>query len=383
MKRKPRVLIDTFHLRTATTGIRTYTTELCKGIEEVGSQDFDYFIFPNWRKADSSTFLKGKLPFFKKILTHISFMIWKQVVIPIYLLINRIDHAFYPDYVAPALPMFSRSWITFHDTFFWDFKENYPKIWQLYFLPMVWAGRKKNSVVVATSLYTKERLLERLKLENTIEILYQAPKIHQDQSKDADILKQYDLESSNYILHVGVFDRRKNLHVLVDGFKIWAEKNPEMNTRLVLVGGRGISYKQDCFQEILDKTHQHGLGMRIIQTGYLTHAELEAVYSKAFGYIFPSLDEGFGIPVLEAFHYKLPLIISDRGSLQEIAADAALVFKAKDPEDLAMKLESIHKEDIRQNLISKGQKRLVDFGRRKFALDFESMILKYEDTAGS
>lgn len=379
MKRKKRVLIDTFHLRTATTGMRTYTIELCQGIEEVGSDHFEYHIFPNWRKSDSSTFLKGKLPFFKKVLSHISFMIWKQIVIPIYLLFNRIDHAFYPDYVAPALPMFSRSWITFHDTFFWDFKENYPRIWQIYFLPMVWAGRKRNSIVVATSTYTKQRLLDRLKLENTIEVLYQAPKIHLAQTKDERILKRFNLEGSNYLLHVGVFDRRKNLHVLVDSFKIWAEKNPEMNTKLVLVGGRGISYMQDCFQEILDRSYQYNLSNRIILTGYLTHAELEAVYSNAFGYIFPSLDEGFGIPVLEAFHYKLPLIISDRGSLREIARDAALVFDAMDPDDLARKLESIHTDDVRQDLISKGQRRLEDFGRRKFALDFEAMMLKYQN----
>ena len=77
-KTKPKVLIDSFHLSEALTGIRTYTTQLIQGIEESESLNAEYLTFPDWRKAEASKTFKGRLNLVMKILRHTRYFIHKQ-----------------------------------------------------------------------------------------------------------------------------------------------------------------------------------------------------------------------------------------------------------------------------------------------------------------
>ena len=70
IKRRPRVLIDSFLLIQALTGIRTYTTQLCTGLEALEQEEVEYVIYPNWRWLNETTFLRGKVNPFKKLLNH-------------------------------------------------------------------------------------------------------------------------------------------------------------------------------------------------------------------------------------------------------------------------------------------------------------------------
>jgi glycosyltransferase involved in cell wall biosynthesis len=106
----------------------------------------------------------------------------------------------------------------------------------------------------------------------------------------------------------------------------------------------------------------------VIFTGYVSNSQLAALYKKAACFVFPSLYEGFGIPILEAMNYKCPVISSNASSLPEVGGDAALYFDPKDPIDLEKKIELVISDAaLRKSLEAKGLKRVELFSWDKSA----------------
>jgi len=126
----------------------------------------------------------------------------------------------------------------------------------------------------------------------------------------------------NVILNVGAIQRRKNIQRLVEAFETVGE-----SWRLVLAGSKGYGAA-----EILDRIARSPARDRILVTGYLSKEDLAGWYARARIFAFPSLDEGFGMPVLEAMEAGIPVVTSNRAALPEVAGDAALLV---DPEDTA------------------------------------------------
>ncbi len=150
----------------------------------------------------------------------------------------------------------------------------------------------------------------------------------------------------NIILFVGALQIRKNVERLVEAF----EGLPK-DWRLVLAGaqnGFGAS-------RILERIERSSSRDRIRIAGYVSGAELERLYSTAAILAFPSLDEGFGIPVLEAMAHGLPVVTSNRSALAEVAGDAALLVNPEDAGQLeAALVRTIHDSDLRVRLIERG-----------------------------
>lgn len=110
-------------------------------------------------------------------------------------------------------------------------------------------------------------------------------------------------------------------------------------------------------------------GNRVMFTGYLSQACVDKYFVNADAYIFPSFSEGFGLGVLEAFYYKIPLLSSNTTSLPEIAGDAALYFDPFKPEDIAASIIRFYGNDtIASTLIERGKERLGHFSWKKTAL---------------
>ena len=154
------------------------------------------------------------------------------------------------------------------------------------------------------------------------------------------------------VLFVGAIQKRKNVTRLVEAF----ERTPA-NWKLVLAGSFGYGAA-----EALRTVEQSRRRADITVTGYLADEELDRWYERASVFAFPSLDEGFGIPVLEAMSRGLPVVTSNRSALPEVAGDAALLVDPEDTEAIADGLNRlIADEGLRAELSRSGLQRSKRF----------------------
>lgn len=156
-----------------------------------------------------------------------------------------------------------------------------------------------------------------------------------------------------YILIVGNRDEYKNGKIVFEAFKEIKDKNPELN--LFCVGGGAFSKEEG---EIIKKL---GIQESIVQMN-LNDDELYYAYRGALCFVFPSLYEGFGIPILEAFFCQCPIILSDASCFPEIAEEASLYFQPLEVKDLVKKIEMVLEDkELVQEMVDKGLNRLQEF----------------------
>ncbi|MBI1975579.1 MAG: glycosyltransferase family 4 protein [Candidatus Vogelbacteria bacterium] len=168
----------------------------------------------------------------------------------------------------------------------------------------------------------------------------------------------------HYILSVGVIKERKNLMNTLRAFRILSELPKFANHKLVVVGRRTGEYAKRA--EAL--AQEPGLEGRVIWLDHISDDKLGEAYSRAGALSFPSLLEGFGFPVLEAFACGTPVVTSDRSSLVEIAGDAALTVDPFDPRAIANALQKVALEGpARTELVRRGTRRAKEFSWRKTA----------------
>jgi len=161
-----------------------------------------------------------------------------------------------------------------------------------------------------------------------------------------------DSERENIVLHVGALQARKNLVRLVKAFECMPA-----GWRLVLIGGQGYGAA-----EILKAIEQSPRRGAIETPGYLPAAERDRWYARARIFAFPSLDEGFGLPVLEAMAWGLPVVTSRISALREISADAALQVDPLDVGELAEALRSLAgDEGLRSQYAERGRRHAASF----------------------
>lgn len=160
------------------------------------------------------------------------------------------------------------------------------------------------------------------------------------------------LPRENLVLSVGAIQRRKNQAMLVRAFRALP---PDWT--LVLAGSQGYE-SSEALREIANSPAVD----RIQITGYISDAELGALYARARIFAFPSLDEGFGMPVLEAMAAGVPVIAGNRSALPEVCGDAALLVDPEREEELEAALMRLSTgEDLRDVLIKKGLGRANGF----------------------
>ena len=137
-------------------------------------------------------------------------------------------------------------------------------------------------------------------------------------SDEIDVLHKFGLKncSKKYLLSVSSMNKNKNIKMLIEAFDIISSKFPEI--KLVLVGGK---------PKVLDYLNSLSTNKDIIFTGYVSDQELAVLYNNALVYIFPSLYEGFGIPLIDAQLFNLPIICSDIPVFREICQNSVIYAK--------------------------------------------------------
>ena len=355
--------IDIRDLKIAKTGQKTTLEELCKEFKELEGPEFSFRFFES-----AVAGYTGK----NKILIawgHFNLHFWKQVILPYKAWRNRCDIIFCVDYFVPYVHFGYKTVQIFHDAFFFEYPQHYNKLWLYLFKALAIPAARKSSIIVVPTNYALDKIHQHTHFpKQKLVTVYEGPKSLTVAPVTKDKPNWFDkIEGKNYLLHVGVIEKRKNLPMLIRSFKKLVDAGYE-DYKLVLVGeGSGKLNSDDTF-EVHQTIRECQLGNHVILLGYLPDEELSLVYSNAIMYVFPSYNEGFGIPILEAFKFNLPALVADSSSLPEVGADAVLTFNPHDANDMYLKIKLIVDSDtLRAELIAKGKKRLEYFSWKKAA----------------
>src|ERR1044071_5154079 len=218
---------------------------------------------------------------------------------------------------------------------------------------------KKAKRVATVSEFSKADIISHYKTEaNKIDIVHNGVKdiFHSISSTEKEEIRNKYTGGKNYFLYTGSVHPRKNLMNLLKAFSIF-KKRQQSNWKLVLAGR--LAWKYEQFTKSLASYKYRD---DVVVTGYLEETELAKLTASAYALVYPSLWEGFGVPVIEAMRSDIPVITSANSSMQEVAGDAALYFDPSDHTDIADKIMLIYKdENLRSRLIEKGKERSAQY----------------------
>ncbi len=221
--------------------------------------------------------------------------------------------------------------------------------------------------IVVISENTKSDLIKNFKIDPLkISVIYPGVtknfSLTLNNKKQQEIYSKYNLPEK-FVLFVGTLEPRKNLarlieayHRLNSNFKNQITKL-NLKPKLIIVGKKGWFY-----QEIFETVKKFKLEEMVIFTGYVPDEELPYLYKTAICFVYPSLYEGFGLPILEAMAYGCPVIASNLSSLPEVAGNAAILINPYAIDEIADALQKIlSDENLRQNLRGKGLQQVQKF----------------------
>lgn len=363
MPEKLIVGVDIRDLRIAKTGSKTYLEEIYKQFKS-NKYDCEFIFFDT-----SFPVYTGKYKLLK-LLEHIRFIIWKQLILPIKAYSNKCDILFCTDYFVPYFTPGFKAIAVFYDAFFYEYSSHYNSYWLKLFKWMGVNAAKKAAAIITITEYTRKRIAHFTGIDpDKIVAIHLAPKSMAVAEPIPGYVPTFKMPTSKFILHVGTLEKRKNLVRLVEAFKQLQLAGHE-DYSLVLVGQPSPKTDMDDSQAIKDVIKRLDLQNSVITAGYASDNDLAYFYKYAEMYVFPSINEGFGLPVLEAFHHQLPVIVADNTCLPEVGGDAILCFNPFDTEDISQKMGAvIENPKLRSDLIRKGSERLKLFSWEKNATE--------------
>ena len=364
--KKITVLVDLYYLKAAVAGIGSYIREFEASCNDHGSHDINYVFSHDINKlVGNSIFLNSNNKIIRWIF-QIRYLIYKQIQLPLKILFSKADYVICPDYIAPYFTFKAKKITVVHDSLFWDYKKNYSFLWNKYFIFLINLGINNKTQIVTTSNYSKKNLIRILGSDKSISSVYQSFNFHKTSSSNYKI-------PENYLLHIGSFEKRKDLITLLKAFKLVDDSN----LKLVLVGAQIINGSSEVLDQIKTFIIQNKLESKVILAGYVSNEEASVLYKNARIYVFPSFDEGFGIPILEALSFSVPVICSDIDVFREIGDDFVEYFKVGDSVSLSKKIISVLDSDkLRQN---DNTEHINKFSRKNFIKGFERIILDSND----
>jgi glycosyltransferase involved in cell wall biosynthesis len=376
--KKQKIGIDIRDLKIAKTGAHTYLSELCKAIKN-SEQDLQF----------EYVFLDTRLPVYTgsskigKLWEQVNYIFWKQITLPIKAWLTGCSLVFCTDYFVPYMHLGFTTVPVFHDAFIWEYPSHYNKYWLGLFKTFGVSAAKKASAVVTVTSYAKDQIAKYSGIDAAnIVSIHIGPKssiAENEFSAGIDHIVE-PLLQKKYILHVGTIEKRKNLTTLLKAFELYLQNNSQ-DLYLIIVGQKSNkpTLKDDAVFEMVAASSL--LKERVVFTGYLSDSQTAQLYKHAVLYVFPSVNEGFGIPILEAFANKVPVLVAGNSCLPEVAGNAAIGFDPYNPDALSTLIaQTLNDTALLQSLQEKGTERLTHFtwGKTLNALEsvFERSINK-------
>jgi len=377
------VAVDTRDLKKGKTGTHTYLDSFSTEFKKINRQEdaeIKYYFITYYLPVYTGKNSIGK------IVEHLLFTLWKQFFIPIYCILYQVDILFCTDYFLPIMPLPTKKVAVFHDTFFFEQPNHYNRFWlKTFHLFAVKAAKNAAQIIVPTKFVEQKVSTFIPEVTNKITVIYEGPKyfdtiLNQPSPKDFSNSKINQIEKwlqgQKYILHVGTLDYRKNLLRLIKAYQLIPNKH---TIKLILVGSSPAYKTSNGTQELEAYINEQQIQNQVLLLGSVGDNLLGHLYQNAFLYVFPSLNEGFGLPLLEAMQYQIPIAAANNTALPEVAEKAAIYFDPTSVEEIAQKMALlIEDEAIRNELKSQASERLQCFNWEKSAAQlnklFETMV---------
>ena len=286
---------------------------------------------------------------------------WEQLTLPAEIRKRGIEVLHSPVNVLPEwVPQQCATVVTLHDLAFLRFPEVLTRPKRLYHRTFTVRSLQRATMLITVSNSTQRDAHELVGIPyERMQTVY--PCIDErfsrviTEEEVALFRKQQGLEEG-FILYLGTLEPRKNITAIIDAYARLRQHYP-MRQKLVLAGGKGWLYGT-----IFEKVKQLGLEENVVFPGFVAEAEQALWYSAASAFMYPSLYEGFGIPVAEALACGVPVVTSNVSSLPEAGMNSAL---SVDPNDIEALAEALHQALTDQQL------------RQRFRTDAATVLQKF------
>jgi glycosyltransferase involved in cell wall biosynthesis len=352
------------------TGVGTYLRHLLFELAAIDREN-EYFLFSSsWRDR----FPEEKIPPFERLTfrdrrlpVRLLNWLWQRRRFP------ALDRFFGTalDLTHSATPLIlptkGKKIVTVHDLFFMDFPEQAGEEAGRIFCRLAAASFRDADGLVTPSQVTAIEIISRFAVdEEKIKVIPHGLDgrflEHVPASELKATRKRCNLPPS-FLLFVGAQVPRKNLVRFIEALKLIHLRG--LNIAFVLVGPPG-----EDSAAILAKADSLGIGHWVMSTGYVEETEVRNIYRLATAFVFPSLCEGFGMPLVEAMASGVPVAASQVSAMPEVCRDAAAYFHPESAESMAEKVASvIEDEELRTRLIARGKERARDFRWERAAAD--------------
>lgn len=285
-------------------------------------------------------------------------LVWDFLQLPRMLRKKKIDAAIFPKNVVPCFSGCS-NYVVVHDLAYFDKHIGaYPILDTLYMRTLIPCSVKRAAGVFAVSENTKKEIIHYTECgAEKITVTYEAAdrmyRPIDDHAVLQRVIEKYTLPI-RFIAYVGSLSPRKNVVWLLESFSKIRDEVPHY---LVLTASKSWNDS-----DVYSAMQRLGLEDRIHKIGYVDSEDMPAIYNLADLYVYPSLYEGFGLPVLEAMQCGCPVIASNVTSIPEVAGDAAILIDPLDTNALAESIIRVLSDlELREKLVDSGFKQAEKF----------------------
>jgi glycosyltransferase involved in cell wall biosynthesis len=308
---------------------------------------------------------------------------WEQLGLPIAAHRLGLDLLHSPFHTCPLVTAGLPVVVTVHDLAYFFYREHFPAELDLkarYYTLLQPLMLRRAQHIITASQFMRAELVSQLGLSaEMITAILDGP--GQVQSPAAAGVVEPG-QSPDLLLTIASGLLHKNLPRLLEAF---AQANLPKDVRLMIAGeipehSRPRMLTQGALRE---QAQALGVSDRVTISGYVPASELACLYRRAIAFVFPSLYEGFGLPLLEAMHWGVPILCARSAALPEVAGQAALYFDPTRPIELAGAMEKVVADPIyRQELAQKGRERLATFSWQRTAAQtltvYEKLLARHE-----
>ena len=335
------------------TGVQRAAYNLVKTLFDI-DQENEYVLFTGedqaeeWRKYPNVTLVTSPLKVGGNLRNHL----WEQFVLPRLAHKHKIDILHSPANMAPMFYS-GASVVHIHDLCFVVNPQWYSYTFHTAYNLAIPRLAKKATRVITNSNNSRNDLLQFYNVDaSKVRLIYWAV----DQTFGArEVNNNEPLPESDYILYVGSLEPRKNIGNLIEAFERMRSRNPDLKTKLVLIGGESPLFADVRLQ--IKTYHQD-----VVFKGFVSDEELRQYYRQAQVVAYPSLYEGFGLPPLEAMASGAPVVTSNTSSLPEVVGNAALMVSPYDCDQLADTLALIVRDPLlRREMRIRGYEQVKKF----------------------